>query len=86
MALMEGSSPKAKLQSTYLTALKTNWQIWPGVQFVNFAYVPLDFRVLIVNVVSLGWNCYLSYLNSQGGGAGTEKDGETWEDTGFAGA
>lgn len=65
MAIMEGSSPKEKLESTYTTALAKNWMVWPAVQAVNFKFVPLEHRVLVVNVVSLGWNCYLSYLNSQ---------------------
>ncbi|TID26529.1 hypothetical protein E2P81_ATG00999 [Venturia nashicola] len=67
-AIMEGSSPKAKIESTYGTAITKNWMVWPGVQLVNFKVVPLEHRVLVVNVVSLGWNCYLSYLNSQPGG------------------
>lgn len=82
---MEGSSPKEKLESTYTTALAKNWMVWPAVQAVNFKFVPLEHRVLVVNVVALGecpvarggvrritltvsipgWNCYLSYLNSQ---------------------
>ncbi|MCJ1466887.1 Protein required for ethanol metabolism [Pseudocyphellaria aurata] len=66
MAIMEGSSPKEKLESTYTTALTKNWMLWPAVQAVNFKFVPLEHRVLVVNVVSLGWNCYLSYLNSRG--------------------
>ncbi|MCJ1403657.1 Protein required for ethanol metabolism [Xylographa trunciseda] len=65
MAVLEGSDPKAKLKSTYVEALKKNWMVWPGVQFVNFRYVPLEHRVMVVNVVSIGWNCYLSYLNSK---------------------
>ncbi|CAG8962460.1 hypothetical protein HYFRA_00014190 [Hymenoscyphus fraxineus] len=69
MAVMEGSSPKAKLESTYWTALSKNWMVWPFVQAVNFTFVPLHHRVLVVNVISLGWNCYLSFLNSQGGAA-----------------
>ena len=67
MALLEGTSAKEKLETTYWPALSRNWMIWPVVQFVNFKYVPLELRVLVVNVVSLGWNCYLSYLNGQGG-------------------
>ncbi|KAK5202070.1 Protein required for ethanol metabolism [Cryomyces antarcticus] len=67
MALMEGSDPKKKLDSTYKMALQKNWLVWPWVQLINFKFVPLDHRVLVVNVISLGWNCYLSYLNSQGG-------------------
>ncbi|TAQ91149.1 hypothetical protein B7494_g505 [Chlorociboria aeruginascens] len=64
MAIMEGTSPKEKLDKTYVTALQKNWLVWPAVQAVNFKFVPLDHRVLLVNVVALGWNCYLSYLNS----------------------
>lgn len=66
MAYLEGSSPKAKLQSTYGEALKKNWMVWPAVQSINFKLVPLEHRVLVVNIVSLGWNCYLSYVNSRG--------------------
>jgi protein Mpv17 len=62
---MEGSDASEKLSSTYWPALSRNWMIWPIVQFINFKYVPLELRVLVVNVVSLGWNCYLSYLNGQ---------------------
>jgi protein Mpv17 len=65
MAIMEGSSPKEKLDKTYWNALEKNWMIWPFVQTINFKLVPLHHRVLVVNVVSLGWNCYLSFLNSQ---------------------
>lgn len=54
MAIMEGSSPKEKLESTYTNALTKNWMLWPAVQAVNFKFVPLEHRVLVVNVVSLG--------------------------------
>lgn len=65
MAIMEGTSPKDKLEKSYWTALSSNWMVWPFVQMVNFKFVPLHHRVLLVNVVSLGWNCYLSWINSQ---------------------
>ena len=91
---MEGTDPQEKLKGTYWMALQKNWMLWPAVQAVNFKLVPLEHRVLVVNVVSLGesgirngargvyanewclcigWNCYLSYVNSQGG-AKTEKE------------
>ena len=72
MAYLEGADPKQRLESSYAEAVKKNWMLWPVVQTVNFNYVPLQHRVLVVNVVSLGWNCYLSYVNSQGG-ASTKK-------------
>ncbi len=64
MAVLEGSRPQEKLEKNYKPALLTNYMIWPFVQLVNFKFVPLDHRVLFVNLISIGWNCYLSYLNS----------------------
>ncbi|TQS33813.1 hypothetical protein Golomagni_05830 [Golovinomyces magnicellulatus] len=60
MAIMEGSDPRKKLENNYTTALANSWMIWPFAQFINFKYVPLQHRVMVVNLVSLGWNCYLS--------------------------
>ncbi|KAF2758643.1 hypothetical protein EJ05DRAFT_475950 [Pseudovirgaria hyperparasitica] len=67
MAYMEGADPKQRVKDAYVPALTKNFMVWPGVQAINFKFVPLDQRVLVVNVVSLGWNCYLSYVNSSGG-------------------
>ncbi|KAK4245910.1 hypothetical protein VTI28DRAFT_186 [Corynascus sepedonium] len=64
MAVLEGGSVREKLDRSYKDALLTNWAIWPFVQMVNFKLVPLQHRLLFVNVISIGWNCYLSFLNS----------------------
>ena len=66
MAILEGSDPKEKLKNAYPGALARNWMLWPAVQGVNFKFVPLEHRVLVVNFISIGWNCYLSYAASQG--------------------
>ncbi|KAI9802739.1 MAG: Protein required for ethanol metabolism [Sarcosagium campestre] len=54
MSIMEGSDPKEKLEKSYTTALVKNFQVWPLVQAINFKLVPLEHRVLVVNIVSLG--------------------------------
>ncbi|KAF9890111.1 Protein required for ethanol metabolism [Aspergillus nanangensis] len=64
MALMEGTNPQEKLQRTYWAALRTNWTIWPILQGINLYLVPLQYRVLVVNVFNIGWNCFLSFLNN----------------------
>ncbi|PYH99845.1 hypothetical protein BO71DRAFT_393815 [Aspergillus ellipticus CBS 707.79] len=64
MSVMEGASPKEKLERTYWDALKANWSVWPAVQALNMYFVPLQFRVLVVNVVNIGWNCFLSVVNA----------------------
>lgn len=65
MAVLEGTPPRDKLDKSYVPALTTNYMVWPFVQLVNFKFVPLQHRVLFVNLIAIGWNCYLSFLNSQ---------------------
>ncbi|KAJ5730877.1 uncharacterized protein N7483_005385 [Penicillium malachiteum] len=64
MAIMEGSDPIEKWRHSFVPSYKANLLVWPFVQAVNFTFVPLELRVLVVNLVSLGWNCFLSLLNS----------------------
>ncbi|KAK4232220.1 hypothetical protein QBC38DRAFT_463458 [Podospora fimiseda] len=66
MSAMEGSNPQEKLNKSYFSALKRNWMVWLFVQFINFRFVPLETRVILVSVILLGWNCYLSYTNNSG--------------------
>jgi hypothetical protein len=41
------------------------WRFWPLANSVNFWFVPLQFRVLYMNVLALLWSGYLTYVNSQ---------------------
>lgn len=54
LSLMEGGSPRDKLQRTYWEALRANWSIWPILQGVNLYFVPLQYRVLTVNFFNIG--------------------------------
>lgn len=54
MAIMEGSDPVEKWRHAFWPAYKANLMVWPFVQGANFAFVPFELRVLVVNVVSLG--------------------------------
>lgn len=54
MAIMEGTDPIEKWRSSFVPSYKANLAIWPLVQAVNFTFVPLEYRVLAVNLVSLG--------------------------------
>eukprot|EP01038_Epipyxis_sp_PR26KG_P005908 gene5908-8151_t len=44
----------------YFDVLKTNECLWTVAQAINFKLIPVDFQVLFVNAVSIGWNTYLS--------------------------
>lgn len=60
MAYFEGSSPKERLKSAWKPGMVNNFLLWPWVQAVNFKYVPLEHRVLVVNCVALGKFLYRS--------------------------
>ncbi|KAL7748270.1 Protein required for ethanol metabolism [Sorochytrium milnesiophthora] len=56
---------REKLRNSYWTGLVSNWKVWPGIQLLNFYFVPVNHRTLVVNTVALGWNTYLSDLNNK---------------------
>ena len=43
-----------------------HWTLWPAVHTLNFYYNPLHHRVLVQNLVLVGWSAYLSHLNNGG--------------------
>ncbi|KAK6454521.1 uncharacterized protein RJT20DRAFT_59117 [Scheffersomyces xylosifermentans] len=53
---------KTQLDINWWNTLKSNWLVWPLFQLFNFYLLPTHFRLLAVNLFSIGWNCYLSYL------------------------
>lgn len=46
-----------KLPFTVIANLKT----WVPAQLINLSIMPLEYRVLFTNLVSIIWSCYLSY-------------------------
>lgn len=55
----DGEAMKKKIKDNWWSTLTTNWMVWPAIQALNFGFVPVQLRLLVVNVVSIGWNCYL---------------------------
>ncbi|RUS20978.1 hypothetical protein BC937DRAFT_93949 [Endogone sp. FLAS-F59071] len=67
MGFMEGNGPEGvgeKFRDAYLPAFIANYKVWPLVQFINFRFCPLPYRVPFVSTVGIFWNGYLSYLNN----------------------
>ncbi|GAM26340.1 hypothetical protein SAMD00019534_095150 [Acytostelium subglobosum LB1] len=54
-----------KLNNELFASLKQAWMIWPLTNFVLFKYVPIDYRLLISNFVSVYWNGYLSIIGNR---------------------
>lgn len=57
---------RTKLQTKWAPTVRGAWKFWPLVNVINFSVVPLPYRVLYVNVLSVFWTGYLTFVNSQG--------------------
>ncbi|KAF2358562.1 Mpv17/PMP22 [Trinorchestia longiramus] len=49
---------KRKFPAVYLF----DWMIWPPSQSINFLYVPVPYRVLYINCITVVWDAFLSYM------------------------
>ncbi|CAD5125525.1 unnamed protein product [Dimorphilus gyrociliatus] len=50
-----------KITRDFSPLLINSYQIWPVVQILNFHYVPLKYRIFLINIVGLAWNTYIGY-------------------------
>lgn len=55
---------KEKLDRNWWTILTTGWSIWPIFQFISFTIIPIHLRIVISNICSMGWNCFLSLVHN----------------------
>jgi protein Mpv17 len=49
MTVAEGGGSKAvrkKFDGVYMSALKSNYVLWPAVQILNFRVIPLQFQLV----------------------------------------
>ena len=54
-----------EFKGKFWTVYKADWSLWPPAQFVNFYFVPSQYRVIYVSFVTLVWNTFLSYMKHQ---------------------
>jgi len=66
MALLEGKPQEVvpRIGAGYIPTLLRNWSVFVPTQIINFWLVPPHLRFLVVSIVSLFWNTYLSVANS----------------------
>ena len=44
-----------KIVKDYPAVQLNGWKLWPAAAMFNYRYVPLNLRVLFLNIVALGW-------------------------------
>ena len=52
-----------KLKRDWSTMVVRGWMVWVPTICATFAFVPLPYRPLTINFVSLGWSTYVSSMN-----------------------
>lgn len=55
---------KDQLSADFIPTLLTAYKIYPALQIFNFYITPLNLRPVVVNVVSIFWNTYLSWKSN----------------------
>ncbi|KAF9473053.1 hypothetical protein BDN70DRAFT_843888 [Pholiota conissans] len=66
MSILEGKPEEAveRVQTAYVPTLMRNWGVFIPTQIINFSLTPPHLRFVVVSVVSLFWNTYLSASNA----------------------
>ncbi|KAK3587641.1 hypothetical protein CHS0354_032848 [Potamilus streckersoni] len=54
-----------RVKATFWTILKMNWRVFTIVQYINFRYVPIKYRVLFGNVIALFFSIYVAVKRRQ---------------------
>jgi protein Mpv17 len=50
-----------KVKRDLWSTVKANWSVWGPVQLANFYFVPLAYRVVLIQIVAFFWNIYISW-------------------------
>ncbi|KAF7319798.1 hypothetical protein MKEN_00762400 [Mycena kentingensis (nom. inval.)] len=76
MALLEGKPKEVvpRIGAGYIPTLLRNWTVFVPTQIINFWLVPPHLRFVVVSIVSLFWNTYLSVANTK-----AQKDAEAFK-------
>ena len=46
-----------------MNTLIASYKLWPAIQFFNFYLVPLNYQLLFLNLIAIGWTAFLSNAN-----------------------
>jgi protein Mpv17 len=54
-----------KVKNDLLTSVTGSWKVWPLAHTINFRFIPSNQRVLYINTIQIGYNCFLSIISNR---------------------
>jgi len=54
-----------KVKNELLTQVTGSWKVWPLAHAINFRFIPSSQRVLYINTIQIGYNCFLSLISNR---------------------
>mmetsp|Transcript_34682 Transcript_34682/g.103593 ORF Transcript_34682/g.103593 Transcript_34682/m.103593 type:complete len:275 (-) Transcript_34682:204-1028(-) len=54
-----------KTRNELLTQVTGSWKVWPLAHAINFRFIPSSQRVLYINSIQIGYNCFLSLISNR---------------------
>ena len=51
-----------KTKNELMTQVTGSWKVWPLAHTINFRFIPSSQRVLYINSIQIGYNCFLSLI------------------------
>jgi len=54
-----------KVKNELMTQVTGSWKVWPIAHAINFRFIPSSQRVLYINSIQIGYNCFLSIIASR---------------------
>jgi len=54
-----------KIKKELWTQVTGSWKVWPIAHTINFRFIPSSQRVLYINSIQIGYNCFLSVISSR---------------------
>lgn len=54
------------IKKKYVRIYTSDWQVWPVLQMINFAFVPPHMHAIYTNAMNVPWNAYICYVSQEG--------------------
>ena len=54
-----------KTKKELITSVTGSWTVWPVAHAINFRFIPSSQRVLYINSIQIGYNCFLSLISNR---------------------